>query len=304
MSESSSLDQPFVRMARATNQTQKYGIIICITALLMFAVQDLLTKILVKDYEVAQLVMIRFWIFAVFSTLIALSCIGWRRALFARRPGLQIGRSALLILEIAIFAMGLAYLGLAEMHASFATSPLIATAIAPFILSEKVGWRRWAAVFVGFIGALIIIRPGLTVFQPNIFFPLTCAFMFALYYILTRLGSRNDHAMTSIFYLGWVGVVLTTPFGFLAWKTPDTEGWFLLMGLGFAGLVGHMLLVFALERTPASTLQPLNYLLLVWATCLGYLAFGELPDFATVTGATVIIMSGLYVMLRAPAVKS
>lgn len=282
----------------ASPDRPRLGILLCLGALFMFSSQDAVTKVLVRDHDVAQFVMVRFWVFALFATVLAAKRIGIMQAIRAKRPVLQLGRSLLLVVEIALFATGLGYMGMADMHASFATFPLMATAMAPLILGEKVGWRRWAAVGFGFIGALIIIRPGLGLFQPTVLIPLACALMFGLYHILTRLASRQDDATTSLFYLGWVGVIASTPFGILAWTPPTTEAWMFMGLLSVTGLAGHFLLIMALEYAPASVLQPLNYILLVWATLMGFVLFNDLPDIVTLAGGALIVVSGLYAMFR------
>jgi drug/metabolite transporter (DMT)-like permease len=276
----------------------RLGIMLCLVALFMFSTQDAMTKILIRDFDAAQFVMVRFWVFALFATVLAARRGGVVAAAKAKRPLLQIGRCVLLVVEIAVFATGLRYLGLADMHATFATFPLMATAMAPFLLGERVGWRRWSAVVVGFVGALIIIRPGMGVFQPVVLIPLASALMFALYHIMTRLGAQADSAYTSLLYLGWVGAIFSTPFGIMAWKPPTAEAWMYMAALSVTGLIAHMLLILALEYAPASTLQPLNYILLVWATLMGYLLFGQLPDGLTLIGGAVIVSSGLFVMFR------
>mgnify|MGYP002631960952 CR=1 FL=1 len=276
----------------------RFGILLCLGALFMFSTQDALTKVLIRDYDAAQFVMVRFWVFALFATVLAARRGGLKRAAQASRPFLQIGRCLLLVAEIAVFATGLRYLGLADMHATFATFPLMATAMAPFMLGERVGWRRWSAVCVGFVGAVVIIRPGMGVFQPVVLIPLASALMFALYHILTRLGSQSDSAFTSLLYLGWVGAIAVTPFGILSWKPPTPEAWGYMAALSVTGLLGHWLLILALEHAPASVLQPLNYILLVWATVLGYLLFDQLPDGPTFLGGAIIVSSGLFVMFR------
>ena len=284
-------------MTQAPDKT-RLGIMLCLFALFMFSAQDALTKVLIRDYDAVQFVMVRFWVFAVFATALAARRIGLKRAAMAKRPVLQVFRCVLLIFEIAVFATGLRYLGLADMHATFATFPLMATAMAPFMLGERVGWRRWSAVVVGFAGALIIIRPGMGVFQPVVLIPLASALMFALYHILTRLCAQTDSAYVSLFYLGWVGAIATTPFGLMAWKPPTAEAWMFMAALSVTGLIGHMLLILALEYAPASTLQPLNYILLVWATLIGFFVFDQLPDGMTLIGGAVIVSSGLFVMFR------
>ena len=160
--------------------------------------QDALTKLLIVNYNAFQLVMIRYWVFAAFATIFAANRCGVRYSLLSKRPGLQIIRSLLLVFEIAIFAIGLRFLGLADMHAVFIMFPLIVTAMAPYLLRERVGWRRWISVIIGFIGAFIIIRPGSSMFQSAALIPLFGAFIFALYIILPRLVSHTDQPATSL----------------------------------------------------------------------------------------------------------
>jgi len=274
------------------------GMLVCLTALALFACQDAFTKILARDYAVTQFLLVRFWAFAAFATVFAAWRCGLRTALRSARPRLQLVRCVIVVVEIGLFAFALRSLGLAEIHAISATFPLIATALAGPVLGEPVGWRRRVAVAVGFAGALIIIRPGSGVFHGAALIALAAAAMFATYNILTRLVSRSDRFETSLLYLAWVGAIGTTPFGLAAWRAPDAAAWVMMGLLAVSGIVGHLLFIKALELTPASLLQPLNYSLLVWATLIGFVVFGELPDAWTVIGAAVIVGSGLYAMFR------
>jgi len=280
------------------SESVRLGIGLCLLAMVLFACQDAVTKILVRDYVVTQFVFIRFLAFAVFATLYA----WWRGGLVAAMSvanlPLQIGRSLLICVEIMLYAFGLRFMGLAESHAIIATFPLIATAFAPLLLGEHVGWRRWSAVGVGFIGALIIIRPGLGVFNPAALIQLAAAFMFAMYHLLTRLVSRTDSFEASLFYFAWIGVIATAPFAVIDWRPPTPEAWAWMGFLSVTAIAGHFALILALQNAPASTLQPLNYTLLVWATIVGYLVFDNFPDNATVVGASIIVAGGLYAMFR------
>jgi drug/metabolite transporter (DMT)-like permease len=271
---------------------------LCLGAVFMFASQDAATKVLVRDYDVAQFVMVRFWVFAAFAAGYAIHRAGWRRCFATERPVLQGLRSLIMLAEIALFAFGLRFLGLADIHATFATFPLMVTALAPLVLGEKVGWRRWVAVAVGFIGALVVIRPGTGVFSAPVLIPLAAALMFAVYQVMTRLVSRRDSSATSLFYMGWVGALAVTPFGLAAWQPPTLEAWVLMAVLSASGLFAHFLLILALEYADAASLQPLNYFLIVWAIVMGYLLFDDLPDLPTLTGAAIIVASGLYTMFR------
>ena len=267
------------------SRSHRLGVVLCLTALFVFACQDGVTKVLIRDYSVAQIVMVRFWVFAAFAVVFVSMRGGVAAATRSRRPMLQMVRSLLFVGEIALFAFGLHYLGLAESHALFATFPLIATALAIPILGEKVGWRRWIGVAVGFVGALVIIRPGLGLFQPAGLIALACAFCFALYSLMTRLASFRDSFETSTLYMAVIGCLAATIVGLPLWRAPDANGWGLLVLISILGTFGHMLLVKALQYAPASLLQPFNYTLLVWASLIGFAVFEEIPDLWTVAGA-------------------
>lgn len=280
------------------SRPHRRGIALCLLALFIIACQDGLTKFLIRDYPVAQLVMVRFWIFTGFALIFVSMRGGVAAAVRSRRPLLQIFRSLVFVGEIALFAFGLHYLGLAEMHALIATFPLIATALAVPILGEHVGWRRWFGVAIGFAGALAIVQPGMGVFQPAALIPLGCAFLFAIYNLTTRLASFHDSFETSTLYMAVIGCIAATVVGATQWRAPDAQGWLLLVIFSALGTFGHMLFVKALQYAPASLLQPFNYTLMVWATLIGILVFSEIPDLWTFAGATLIVAGGGYVIWR------
>ncbi len=157
---------------------------------------------------------------------------------------------------------------------------------------------RWMAVLAGFIGVLIIIRPGLIAIQPGVFVALATALMFAGYNVLTRLVARYDDGETSTVYMALIGTAVLCCIGPFYWVPLPAWDWFLLICLSLNAACGHFLLIKALEAAPAATLQPFNYTLLVFATVIGYFVFDNLPDLWTVTGAAVIVISGLYTIYR------
>ncbi|UTW13057.1 DMT family transporter [Marinobacterium rhizophilum] len=279
-----------------SSDTSRRGVLLCLLAMLVFAGQDAITKVLVQDLAVSQLLMVRYWVFAVFALGYAHYRGGLAKAVCSGQPRLQLLRSLLAVGEIALFNLSLRYLALAEAHALLAAFPLLAIALAGPVLGERVGWQRWLAVAVGFIGTLIILRPGLGVFKPEALIALTAAFAFAIYNLLTRRVSRTDSFTTSTLYMALVGSVVATSFGLSSWRPPAPEQWYMLGIISVTGILGHLLLVKALECTSASTLQPFNYSLLVFATLFGVAFFGEFPDTGTLLGASVVILSGLYAM--------
>jgi len=274
------------------------GIAFCLVSLIVLAGQDATTKVLAQDFAVAQFVMVRYIVFAVVAVLYL-----WRRgrlaiAFRARRPWLQVARSLLLVIEIGVFAIAVRHLGLAEMHAIVAVFPLLTTALAVPLLGERVGARRWIGVGIGFLGTLIILRPGFGVFGPEALIALASALLYALYTLFTRLASRDDSFDTGMLYLALVGCIAATPFGIAQWRAPGPGDWALMGLISVTGIAAHLLIMKSLEYAPASLLQPFNYTLLIWAALFGLLVFGDWPDGWTVLGAAVVSASGLYVIAR------
>lgn len=262
--------------------------------MLTFAGQDALTRHLVQDYPVAQLVMLRYGLLALFALWWVQRRCGIGSALRSQRPWLQVARSLLSVTQIGIATWGFRHLGLADMHALVATFPLLVLALSGPILGESVGWRSWLAVAVGFGGTLVILRPGTGVFDSAALIGLGAAFLFALYNLLTRLASRSDRFETSMLYMGLIGCATSTAVGLPQWQAPSSEAWPLLIALAVASVLAQLLLLKALEYAPAPVLQPFNYSLLVFATLSGFVFFGELPDDWTLIGAAIVVASGLY----------
>lgn len=286
-----------MRTTQATENTNK-AIGILILTMAVFAVQDAITKYLAQNYAVPQILMVRYIFLAVFAMFLARGRGKLRNSFRAARPWLQILRSLFIVVEIGVFALAIRYLPLADTHALMASCPLIVTALSFFILKEQVGIRRWSAVFVGFVGVIVILRPGFQAVEPAMLIALTAAGLFAVYNILTKIVSRDDDPETSLLYMGLVGAAVLSVVGPFFWVSPDGWDWVLLLVLGLTGTVGHLMLITALEMAPASVLQPFNYLMLVFASIVGFLVFGNVPDGYTVLGAGIVVGSGLYVFYR------
>lgn len=274
------------------------GIALIISAMLIFALQDGITKHLSTTYAAPQILWIRFSFFVVFALAYSMRTKPLRACLTSNAPVLQIIRSLLIVAEIGIFILAVRHLPLAETHALFATFPLIATAIAAIFLKEAVGIRRWSAIVVGLLGVVIILRPGAAAIAPAALLALLCAVMFAGYQVITRFVSKYDDSETSVTYMAVVGLVAMTALVPFYWKMPDAHGWMWLLTLAVTAALGHFLLIIALQFAPASLLQPFNFTLLVFASTVGYFAFGDVPDLWTVTGAIVIVGSGIYTVHR------
>ncbi len=276
------------------------AICMLVIATLFFASQDALTKHLMQTMAASQIVAVRFFFFALF----ALAYVargrgrGIKAAFRSRRPVMQIFRGLLLAGEIIVFAYAIQFLGLAEMHTLFACFPLLVTALSVPLLGESVGWRRWLAVVFGFIGTLIILRPGSGVFQPAAVLALISALMFALYNILTRKVSRDDSFETSLVYMGvvgFIGAMLIAPF---YWRPVAAAEALWLLLISATSITGHLLLIRSLALAPAVILQPFNYFILVWAILIAFWFYGEVLSATTLLGAGIVVASGVFIAHR------
>ncbi|WP_371170386.1 DMT family transporter [Aliiroseovarius sp. 2305UL8-7] len=276
----------------------RMGIWLMIGATFVFAMQDGISRHLAGEYSVWMVVMIRYWFFAVFVIWITRRNGELRQALNPARLYLQIFRGALLALEICVTVLSFVLLGLVESHAVFACYPLLVAAFSGPVLGEHVGWRRWAAIGVGFIGILVILQPGYGVFAPEAIVPLIGALMFALYGLLTRLAAKTDSTQTSFFWTGVVGAVVMTLIGIWFWEPMSGRDWGWMALLCVTGVLGHWLLIKCYEFAEASVVQPFAYLQLVFVAILGVSLFGETLRTNVVIGATIVVAAGVFTLLR------
>ncbi len=277
----------------------RLGIPLMIATTFVFAMQDGLSRYLAAEYNVVTVLMIRYWFFALF--VIALSAArkgGIRRVAHTTQPVLQILRGVLLVAEIGVTVLSFVLLGLIGTHAIFTAYPLMIAALSGPVLGERVGWRRWLAICVGFTGILIILRPGFAVFSPAALVPLLAALLFAIYGLLTRFVARKDSAETSFFYTGVAGAVAVTLVGPFFWDPMQDNDWWLMAALALSGAFGHFLLIKTYEVAEASTVQPFAYFQLVFVSFIGLLVFNETLDLWTVTGAALIVGAGLFTFWR------
>jgi len=275
------------------------GILLMIAATVVFALQDGISRHLASTYNTYMVVMVRYWFFAAFVIFLAMRKAGGvKQAARTGQPMLQILRGILLAGEICIAVYGFTLLGLIESHAVFICYPLLVAALSGPVLGERVGWRRWAAIAVGFVGVLIILQPGRGVFNPAAVIPLISALMFALYGLLTRFAARRDSTATSFFWTGIVGAVIMTGIGVWFWQDMTGPDWAWMIALCISGVLGHWLLIKCYEMAEASAVQPFAYFHLIWAAILGLLIFGEYIRINVALGAALIVCAGLFTLWR------
>ena len=211
---------------------------------------------------------------------------------------LQIIRPAFLICSISSLFLGLTYLPIAEATAIGFVAPLFITALSVPILREKVGIHRWSAVIIGFLGVIIIVRPGTEFWHIASIMPLLGAFFFALFQIFTRLLSATENTYTTLFYtgiggLGWSSLMV--PF---VWSPMLRIHFFVFFSVGIMGAIAHLCMISAFDRAEASFLAPYNYTKLLWVAVLGYIIFGDIPSLEMWLGAFIIVSAGFYVFSR------
>lgn len=275
------------------------GIGLAVLAVVLFTVMDTIGKSLTASYPVEQVVWARYF-FSLLVLLLLIPPVGVRELVGTRRLGLQVGRGLLLALATLCMMTAISLIPLADAYTIMFTAPLLVTVFSVPLLGERVGWRRWSAVLVGFAGVLIVIRPGIGAVHWAMLLPLITAVCFALYQILTRKVSETDgeSPFAMLFYLGLVGTIVFTALAPFVWRPVAAVDWAWMVTMGTIGAVSHLMLIRALTIIPASLVSPFTYTQIVWALILGYLVFGDLPDRWMLIGAAVIIASGLFVFYR------
>ena len=284
-------------------QNIRLGIGLLLIAVALFTIGEAIVKILARDYDITQIVWARY-IFHALVTYAIFSRANVFQLARTTRPGLHIARSALMLAATTFFFSSLRYLALADAIAISFVGPLLVTALSIPMLKEHVGIRRWMAIFVGFAGVLVIIRPGMGVMHWATILPLCTAVCYALYQILTRMAARSDDTQTSLFWMSAFGVIVSSIAVPFFWTTPGPMAWALMAALGTVYGLGHYLLIRGLEITPASKLSPFLYTQIIWATLLGSLIFDQFPDVPTLIGASIVIGSGLYIWQRESLLKT
>jgi drug/metabolite transporter (DMT)-like permease len=274
-------------------QRPKLGIGLSLLAMGCFAGIDAATKWLAPNYAVAQILWFRYAVFTLFALVMTRS-IGTRAAMRSVRPWLQAGRGLLLVVESGVFVVAVHNLPLAQVHAIAAASPLIVTVLSAPVLGESIGVRHWLAVTAGFAGVCLIVRPGFHHLEWPVLVPLAGAGLWAGYQILVRYCSRFDSSETTLLWSAAMGLAAMSLVGPMQWRAPDAVGWTLLLLISLLGSLGHYMLIKALQFAEARVLQPFSYTLLVWATALGVVVFGSVPDLWTIAGAAIVVGSGLY----------
>ena len=283
------------------NKTQHVfkGVLFFITAIFFISVVDTICKLFTKELHAIQIVWGYF--LGINLTLWVFFFLKGKKLSNLRttdRPILQILRPAFLVCSISSLFLGLTYLPLAEATAIGFVAPLFITVLSVPILKEKVGIHRWAAVVVGLIGVLIIIRPGSDFWHFISIMPLLGALFFALFQILTRLLSGTEKTHTTLFYTGLGGLFWSSLIVPFVWVAPSQIHGLVFLATGTLGALAHLCMINAFDFAEASLLAPYNYTKLLWVAVFGYLVFGDIPSFEMWIGSGIIASAGLYVLYR------
>ena len=274
---------------------ESIGILFGIFAYLSFSILDVIQKTLVFHHSIFQLLLVKYFF------VLCLSLIESKRKnnyLFYKSKNikLQIFRSLLSLIESGCFVLSFKYLSLANAHSIGSLAPVIVVALSAIILKEKVSPKTWVAIFIGFVGVLIILRPTSSIFDPKALLPLIAAFILGLYQIVTKKVSEHDKNETSLFYTSIIGLIIMSLLASKFWTPVDISSYAMFLGIGIFFSLGLYLQIIALSKARASIIQPFHYTLIFWAIIFGYIFYNDVPDMFTIFGAIIITCSGIFVL--------
>lgn len=274
---------------------QSLGILLLLGAIFTFTLMDASAKYLVGVYHPGQIVFVRLAL----SLIAVVAVIGprMRRTLRTRQPLIQIGRGVTQLASVGLFFTALQYIGLAETTAIMDLNPVLITLFAALFLGERIGPRRILGIVAALAGAMLIIKPGASVFQPAAILPLIGAATYAAGAIFTRMV-RDDSTLTSMLWSTGTGVVLSGAFAPFVWQPIASEHLWAFAALGLFGTVSQAMLIKAFALAEAAAVAPFGYTGLIWAGLWGWLFWGAVPAASSVLGAVVIVTAGLYVWHR------
>jgi drug/metabolite transporter (DMT)-like permease len=274
------------------------GIVLILSAMAILPGIDVIAKMLGQQgMPITQIVWARMFFGAALTLPFALRQAG-ARALLPQRPVFHTVRAGFLMLATFCFFSSLKFLPIADALAIFFVQPLVLTALSPFLLGEKVGARRWAAVAVGFVGTLIIIRPGLGGINPGSLLALGAGTSLALYFLMTRRIAGSAPALVTTFHTMLIGTVVASGLAATVWVWPEDGQWLLFVALGLIAALGHYLITRAYDFAEASLLAPLAYTEMITSVALGWWFFGDFPDFWTFVGVAILISCAIYISVR------
>ena len=284
-------------------QRPRAGILLMLAAVACFTALDGAAKVLVHDYSIVEIAWGRY-LFNLLLLSFFIPRLGMGGLVTTAKPVLQIVRGFLLLTSTASLFAALQFLPMADTYAITFISPIIVAALSVPLLKEQIRPSHWVAILCGFLGVIVVIRPGSGAVGSAAIFPLIMALAYATYQIVTRTMSAGESAITTVFYTALVGSASMSCALPVVWRVPTMAAWTLFFWMGLVGLIGQLLLFKAFRLAPASLLSPFAYTQILWACMIGYAVFGDVPDFWTAIGSLIIVASGLFLVCYAAFEKT
>ena len=278
------------------------AIILNLSAWIVLPIMDGFAKFLSTDLPVLQITWARYF-FTVFFVLPIMLFFFKKNLVRTKKPKLQFLRGLILLTANICFFYSISVISLAKALTLAFIAPLIVTAFSPFFLNEKVGVKRWTAVIFGFIGSLVVIRPGFLEINLASLSALGTGVLYGFYLIITRKLSSSDNPLLTLLLTGVVGAIIISTIVPFVWVKPSLDQWFIMATIGIFACIGHLLLILSLKYADASKLAPLSYFEIVTNIIIGYYFFNDFPDNWTFLGLFIIVLSGIYISRREIHVK-
>ena len=278
------------------------AILLNLSAWALLPFMDTIAKYLSSEISFFQITWARYF-FTVFWTLPIMFFFFRKNLVFSQSPKLQIVRGLTLFLANICFFYSISVISMAKALTLAFVAPLVTTALSPFLLNEKVGLRRWSAVIIGFLGTLIVIRPGLIEINLATISALGTGCFYGIYLVITRKLHSTDNPLLTLLITGVVGAIVATLFVPIVWINPTIIQWSWLSIMGIFACAGHLLLIYSLRYADASKLAPFGYFEIIPNIILGYYVFNDFPDDWTFLGLLIIISSGIYIFRREALLK-
>ena len=278
------------------------AVILNLSAWIVLPIMDGFAKFLSTDLPVLQITWARYF-FTVFFVLPIMLFFFKKNLVRTKKPKLQFLRGLILLTANICFFYSISVISLAKALTLAFIAPLIVTAFSPFFLNEKVGVKRWTAVIIGFIGSLVVIRPGFLEINLASLSALGTGVLYGFYLIITRKLSSSDNPLLTLLLTGVVGAIIISTIVPFVWVKPSLDQWFIMATIGIFACIGHLLLILSLKYADASKLAPLSYFEIVTNIIIGYYFFNDFPDNWTFLGLFIIVLSGIYISRRESIVK-
>jgi len=274
---------------------ENLGIFFGALAFFIFATSDVLQKYATISHTIFQIIFFRY-LFLLIISFVESKRKNNKFFYKTKNLKLQLTRSLTSVIETVFFVSSFKYLSLASVHTVASLAPVFVVILSMLFLKEKIDKRLWSIIFFGFLGVLIILRPGFEIFDIKSLLPLGAGFFFGLYQVITKKASEYDSDETSLFFTSIFGLIIITVLLFIYWQPFTLISFFILPLIGLMMTLAHYSLIIALARAPASKIQPFHFTLIFWAILFGYIFYNDVPDFPTLVGGFIIALTGIFVI--------